>query len=302
MSVDLRQLRQFVAIAELGSFRRAADVLHIAQPALSVSIQKLEHAVGVKLLDRSAKGVTVTPAGEALMQDARRSLFFADQARRSARRVALGELGDLRLGFVGSATYALLPQCLPRFRARYPQVQLALREETTVRLIEMLRANEIDAAVIRGPIADDPDLAVTQVERDDLILAVPTAHALADAKHVALHALRGQDFVLYAHDKVPGLFSVTHELCRRAGFSPRVSQEAIQVQTVVSLVASGMGVALVPAVTRAYSNPHVRFIDLIDDDARGALSLSIVINRDSASASAGRLRDAMLEKDSPRDR
>ena len=108
MAIDLRQLRQFVIIAELGSYRRAADALHIAQPALSVSIQKLEHAVGVPLLVRGAKGVTLTPAGDALMADARRALFHTDQARQAARRVALGEWGTLRLGFVGSATYMLL--------------------------------------------------------------------------------------------------------------------------------------------------------------------------------------------------
>ena len=145
MAMDLRQLRQFVTIAELGSYRRAAELLHIAQPALSVSIQKLEHGVGVQLLDRGAKGVSLTPAGAALMADARRADCRACSAWNRARRVALGELGRLRLGFVGSATYMLLPRCLPEFRRRYPDVELALREDRTLRLAEMLRANEIDA-------------------------------------------------------------------------------------------------------------------------------------------------------------
>lgn len=294
MAIDLRQLRQFVTIAELGSYRRAAEALHIAQPALSVSIQKLEHSVGVLLLERGAKGVSLTPAGAALMQDARRALFHADQARQSARRVALGESGRLRLGFVGSATYMLLPRCLPPFRRRYPDVELELREDSTLRLAEMLRANELDAGLVRGPLAEDATLTSWVVERDSLILALPADHPRASGP-VALQSFRGEPFVTYAPDKVPGLHGVAQALCRKAGFSPRVSQEAIQVQTLVSLVASGLGVALVPGVTRAYTTPHVAFVDLLDADARDALALSLVAPRQTSCAPALKLRDLMLE-------
>ncbi|MCD0501818.1 LysR family transcriptional regulator [Bordetella petrii] len=293
MTVDLRQMRQFVTIAELGSYRRAAEALHIAQPALSVSIQKLEHSVGVLLLERGAKGVSLTPAGAALMADARRALFHADQARQSARRVALGEQGRLRLGFVGSATYMLLPRCLPEFRRRYPDVELELREDSTVRLAEMLRANDLDAGLVRGPLAEDPSLSAWVVERDSLILALPAGHALA-GRPVALAEVRAEPFVMYAPGKVPGLHGVAQALCRKAGFSPRISQEAIQVQTLVSLVASGLGVALVPGVTRAYSTPHVAFADLADAEARDVLALSLVSHRDTSCAPVLKLRDTML--------
>lgn len=293
MAIDLRQLRQFVTIAELGSYRRAAEALHIAQPALSVSIQKLEHNVGVQLLERGAKGVSLTPAGEALMADARRAIFHSDQARQSARRVALGELGRLRLGFVGSATYMLLPRCLPEFRRRYPDVELELREDSTTRLVEMLRANEIDAGLVRGPWAEDPSLCTWVVEQDSLILALPASHPLAQGGPVSLNALRVEPFVTYAPDKVPGLHGVTQALCHKAGFSPRISQEAIQVQTLVSLVASGLGVALVPGVTRAYVTPHVAFVDLQDADAHDALALSLVTHRDTSCAPVMRLLESM---------
>jgi len=291
MSLDLRHLRQFVAIAELGSYRRAADALHIAQPALTVSIQKLEHAVGVQLLERGSRGVTLTAAGLALMDDARRALFHADQARRAARRVALGELGRLRLGFVGSATYVLLPRCLPAFRLRYPDVQLELREDSTIGLVASLRANELDAGLVRGPLADDPALASWEVERDDLILALPAGHPLAGVGPVRLEQARGESFVMYAPSKVPGLYGVAMALCRKAGFTPRISQEAIQVQTLVSLVASGLGVALVPGVTRAYTTPHVVFAPIADTDARGALALSLVALRDTPCMPVQRLRE-----------
>ena len=293
MSLDLRHLRQFVAIAELGSYRRAAEALHIAQPALSVSIQKLEHAVGVQLLARGARGVSLTAAGEALMGDARRALFHADQARRAARRVALGESGRLRLGFVGSATYELLPRCLPAFRQQYPDVQLELREDSTIGLVAALRANELDAGLVRGPLADDPELASWEVERDDLILALPSDHPLAGRGPVDMRDVRGESFVMYAPAKVPGLYGVAAALCRKAGFSPRVSQEAIQVQTLVSLVASGLGLALVPGVTRAYSTPRVAFVPIADADARDALALSLVTLRDTPCMPVLRLRDSI---------
>ena len=288
-------MRQFVAIAELGSFRRAAESLHIAQPALSVSIQKLEQSVGVQLLTRGAKGVTLTLAGEALIADARRALFHADQARQAARRVGLGEWGALRLGFVGSATYALLPSRLPAFHASYPDIQLDLREDTTARLVAMVNAHELDAAVIRGPIAQDDALDAWTVESDCFVLAVPASHPLAARRRIALSQASAERFVMYSPVQVPGLHSVAQAACRRAGFSPRISQQAIQVQTLVSLVASGMGVALVPSVTQAYSSPLVRFLTLTDRDAGDALSLSLVTHRLTANAAVQRLRDSMLQ-------
>jgi len=290
-------MRQFVAIAELGSFRRAAEALHIAQPALSVSIQKLEQSVGVQLLTRGAKGVTLTLAGEALIADARRALFHADQAQQAARRVGLGEWGALRLGFVGSATYALLPSRLPAFRMAYPEIQLDLREDTTARLVAMVTANELDAAVVRGPIAHDGILQGWAVESDQFVLAVPASHALAARGRVALAEARSENFVMYSPVQVPGLHSVAQSACRRAGFSPRISQQAIQVQTLVSLVASGMGVALVPSVTRAYSSPLVRFLELTDQDTGDALALSLVTHRMTANAAVQRLCGIMLQTD-----
>lgn len=294
MSLDLRQLRQFIAIAELGSFRKAADALYIAQPALSVSIQKLENAIGVQLLERGARGVTLTDAGQALIDDARRSLFHADQARQAARRVALGEWGTLRLGFVGSATYVLLPRCVPAFRRQYPDVRLELREDSTMGVVMLLRSHELDAGLVRGPLADDPNLQSWVIERDDLILAVPADHRLARRKRVRLQECRREGFVMYTPSVVPGLHSVAIGLCRSAGYTPHISQEAIQVQTVVSLVASGLGVALVPGVTRNYSNPHVRFVALADAGASGTLALSLVASR-TAPALVLRLRDSMLQ-------
>ncbi|NYT63782.1 LysR family transcriptional regulator [Alcaligenaceae bacterium] len=295
MAITLRQFQQFITIAQVGSYRQAAERLFIAQPALSVSIQKLEGEVGAKLLERGAKGVTLTPAGLALMKDAKAALFYADQACRSARLVALGEWGELRLGFVGSATYKLLPLCIPAFRDRHPSVKVELREDSTMGLINLLRSHEIDAAVVRGPIVEDPTLEECVLEYDDLMLAVSVGHRFAERREIALHECHNEDFVLYASTAVPGLHREALSLCHQAGFMPRISQEALQVQTLLSLVASGMGVALVPAVTRSYSPQHVHFIRLTDAGARRCLSLSLVACRDTRSILVTRLRDTMRE-------
>jgi len=278
MSITLRQLQQFVMISECGSFRGAAERLFTAQPALSTSIRRLEEHVGTPLFVRGPRGVTLTPAGDAFLKNTRSALFYVDQARKSARLIALGESGSLRLGFVGSATYQLLPLCVPVFSSRYPDVQIHLREHTTLGLIDLLRNHEIDAALVRGPVLNADDLASWELHKDDMILAVPANHALAERKQVCLDDCRDEDFVMYAERDVPGLYGISLSLCLQAGFSPRICQEAIQVQTLVSLVASGMGIALVPGVTRSYSSPHVRFISLQDTSTQKCLSFSLVSN------------------------
>lgn len=295
MSASLRQFQQFITIAEVGSFRRAADVLFVAQPALSVSIQRLEQEVGVPLFVRGARGVSLTPAGEAMLEDARAAIYHASQACRAATMVAKGEGGTLRLGFVGSATYALLPLALNAFRINYPAVKLDLREGSTVDLIQLVLSHDLDACVVRGPIADDPGLDDWVLQRDDLVLAVPAHHRFASRNSISLAECRAEGFVLYGSTKVPGLHSVALALCYSAGFTPRINQEAIQVQTLVSLVASGMGISLVPGVTSQYKTDHVRFIGLEDPGARACLSLSLVAKHKSLAPLVHRLRDTCLQ-------
>ncbi|GAA5235953.1 LysR family transcriptional regulator [Verticiella sediminum] len=297
MTIELRTLRQFVVIAELGSFRRAAEALFIAQPALTVSMRKLERAIGVVLFERGPRGATLTPAGAAMLQEARHTLRHAEEARQVARMVASGEGGRLRVGFVGSATYALLPRAVPAFRQRHPEVRLELVESTTVEMLERVHRHRLDAGLVRGPLAAAPGLQTWVVERDDAMIAVPAGHALVRRDEARLVDCAGEAFVSYSPREVPGLAAWVGALCLGAGFSPRIEQEAAQVQTVVSLVASGLGVALVPASTRYFSHPAVRFIRLADQAARHALSLSLILPQDTPSATALRWRDLLVALD-----
>lgn len=279
MTLTVRQLQQFIAIAEQGSYRQAAEVLFTAQPALSVSMKRLEESVEAQLFERKARGIELTPAGFALLKHAREALYHIEQAKQSARLTARGELGRLCLGFIGSVTYKLLPQCIPVFRRLYPNVEVVLREDSTLGLVELLRAHEVDAVLIRGEWDLHDEFKAQVVQQDDFILAVPKDHPFAQYKNIDLARCADQSFLFYSSSAVPGLYALTKALCQGAGFEPIISQEAIQVQTLISLVASGMGVALVPSDASYYTTPHVSFVPLSNKQAQACLHLSLVTLR-----------------------
>lgn len=290
---ELRQLAQFVAIAQAGSFRAAAQQVYVAQPALSVAMRKLEDAVGAPLFVRGRRGVALTPAGEAFLLEARRCLLHAEQARQSARQAALGEGGTVRLGFVGSAAYGLLPQLLPGFLARYPGVQLELVEGTTVSIVPMLREGTLDVGIIRSPVDDADDLRVQDVQADRLVAVLPRTHALATRRRISLAALKDESFVMFSRSQVPGLRAIILQACRDAGFTPRITQDATQIQTVVGLVGSGLGVALVPGVATDSGTERVRYVALAGAGAGRAITVALATRRSGLSAAAVRLCQAL---------
>ena len=242
--MELRHLRYFVAVGDALNFGRAALALHIAQPPLSRAIQALEAELGTPLFDRGARGVTLTGAGAALLPEARRLLRDAEEFRQYARQYAAGEAGTLGIGFVSTAAYNVLPRIVPAFRARRPGVRLALREATSDVQGPALVAGEIDVGFVI-PGAAHAALAYAPLHREPMIAALPSRRRWPP--RVALRTLADEPFILFPREVAPGLHDAIIALCRRAGFTPRVGQEAIQMQTIVSLVAGGMGVALVPA-------------------------------------------------------
>lgn len=296
VNFDLRQLSHFVAIAEAGSLRGAAEKTFTAQPALSVSMRRLEDALGVELFTRGARGVTLTAAGEAFLVEARRTLQHAEQARQSARLVGLGEWGRIRLGFVGSAVYRLLPKTLPEFIARYPNLKLELLEGETVRIVQMIREGRLDAGIIRTPVDDVHGLRIVDLEKDDLVAALPSSHPLSMRESIALTELADEPFVMFSKTLVPGLRAVAVNACREAGFVPQVAQEATQALTIVGLVGSGLGVALVPGVIANFTSEQVRFVKLSDAVCRHCLTLSFAMQDESASAAAVKLCSTIAQR------
>lgn len=257
--MELRQLQQFSVLAETLNFHRAADRLHIAQPPLSVSIRKLEEEWRVKLFDRSPPGVRLTEAGRAALIDARRALFHAAESERVAQATVLGTGGRLRIGFVGTAKYKLLPRLLPAFQAEYPGVTLALSERSNGEILHALESGELDIGIIRVPLATRSQVRSSVVEKDTFMAALPANHRLADKRRLSLADLADEPFVHYAANEVPGLHALTMLVFQAAGIVPKVAQEAVQVQTVVCLVESGMGVALVPSVAAGTTSRRVVF-------------------------------------------
>jgi DNA-binding transcriptional LysR family regulator len=177
--IDLRQFRQFIAVAETLSFRRAAERLHMAQPPLSAAIRKLEEELGVALFDRHNRGSTLTPAGDAFLLEARRAIEQAERAVAVARRAGAGLGGTLRLRFVDSTVNALLPLILRAFQERHPDVGFQLEEGTTAEQIVALRQDRTDVGLVVLPVADAGDVHVEPLLRDRMVAALPDGHRLA---------------------------------------------------------------------------------------------------------------------------
>ncbi|HWH15851.1 MAG TPA: LysR family transcriptional regulator [Miltoncostaeaceae bacterium] len=244
--VELRQLRYFVAVAEEGHVGRAARRVGIAQPPLSQQMQRLEVRLGVALFDRSRRRLALTEAGRTLLGEARVVLAAADRFQEVARQAAGGEAGTLRVGFVGSAAFAALPELVRTFRARHPRVVLDPVEMPTGEQVEALAAGTLDAGIVRAP-AGGRELQALPLADEPLLAALPDFHPLAARAEVPLAALAGEPFVLFARENNPPFYDDVLAACRAAGFSPRVVQVARSMPTIASLVAAGIGVALVPA-------------------------------------------------------
>ncbi|PXY29048.1 hypothetical protein BAY59_15545 [Prauserella coralliicola] len=247
--MELRHLRYFAAVAEELHFGRAAERLGIRQPPLSQQIKALEDDLGVALFDRSSRRVRLTAAGQTLYPAARDILASVQAARRTTRRAGRGESGELSLGFVGSATNVLLPEALRAFRRDYPDVTLHLRELTTMQQAHALREGALDVGLLRPPLPADAaaGLTVDPVGAERLMAALPVDHPLAAERVVDAGRLAAEPFVLFPRELGPGLHDRILGYCAEAGFAPAIAQEAVQMQTIVALVASGLGVSVVPS-------------------------------------------------------
>jgi DNA-binding transcriptional LysR family regulator len=262
MNIELRQLRYFVAVAEENHFGRAAIRLHMTQPPLSQTIQSLEASLGTPLFARTKRSVALTPAGLALLPEARRILQQAGALPDLARRAASGESGLLSLSFVSTADYSVLPPLLREFRERYPQVQIDLREATTDVQLEDLMQDRIDAGLLIPPLHDKAktELDYLTVLSEPLILAAPQGlKALRGKSAVALKALADVPLIIFPRRIAPAFHDAILGCFRDAGLTPRIGQEAIQMQTIVGLVSAGMGIALVPQSVSNLKRPGVEY-------------------------------------------
>jgi len=260
--MDLRRLRQFVAVAEECSFRRAAKRLNVSQPPLSVAVKRLEADIGVTLVDRTRHHVRLTVAGEAFLREAHRVLAHAELSVEVARRAAAGKLGTLRLSFVPSAALSVVPKLLRAFHVDHPDVKLMLSGETTSQQLAALLGETTDIGIVVPPLHDAKDLRVESLCQQELMLAVPRTHPLNSRRRVQLRDLGGEAFVGFSFQEGPGFESVVVAACQDSGFVPNFVQVAPQMQTVLALVASGMGIALVPQAMQSVLMENVTYVQI----------------------------------------
>jgi DNA-binding transcriptional LysR family regulator len=283
--MELRHLRYFIAVAEEGHITRAAARLGIQQPPLSQQIRALERELDVQLFRRKPRGVELTDAGRAL----RIILAHLDHAFATTRRTARGEQGRIVVGFTSSAPFVpFVPRVIRSFRERSPLVSLVLEESGTADMVEGLRNERVDAAFIRSPVADPAGLVVHPLLDEEMLLALPEGHRLGGAGRdgddaIKLAAFAAETFVLYRRPGGPGLYDTIIAACHRAGFSPRVGQEAPRILSTLSLVAAGLGVSLVPASLQRLHMDGVVFRPL-KNEPRPRAPLNLAYRRSESSA------------------
>jgi DNA-binding transcriptional LysR family regulator len=282
MNIELRQLRYFLAVAEEKHFGRAALRLHMTQPPLSQTIQGLEHMLGTPLFMRTKRSVALTPAGEALLPEARRILEQAAALPDLVHRAASGSAGLLTLSFISTADYSILPPLLLRFRERFPQVRIDLREATTDVQLDDLMQGKIDAGLLLPPLSAKASvlLAYQPLLSEPLLAAIPQGwpggkngqksrrktqglEGVADsAGALSLKALAELPLIIFPRRISPAFHDTIIACFRDAGVTPHIGQEAIQMQTIIGLVSAGMGMALVPQSVSNLKRPGVDYRSL----------------------------------------
>jgi DNA-binding transcriptional LysR family regulator len=259
--IDIRQMRYFVALAETLHFGRAAERLHLSQPPLSRQIAALEKELGVRLLERHSRHAALTHAGQRFLEDSKAVLAAFEQACRNARMADRGEMGELSIGFMMHAAYTVVPTLTRRFMTAYPQVHVALREVVPSFLPDDVLAGRYDAAIMfyPGPIRG---LETRVIHSEHLCLAVHPIHPLATRETIGARDLEGEPLIATPPEVAPMLRVAITEYCRSGGFVPAIRLEAQLQQTIVSLVAENLGIALVPQSMRRLGLAGVIFRDL----------------------------------------
>jgi len=248
--IELRRLRAFVTVVEEGNITRAAQRLYIQQPPLTRLLQSLEEEFGVKLLERLPRGVEPTEIGKILFQEAKLLLQRAENLNATLQRASEGKQGNIRIGFTSSAAlHAFVPNVLRRYREVYPRVTAQLEESGSTELLQALVNRTLDVAFVRTPVLGMPELKIERILQEPMMVALPVGHPLAQdtGGPIALNSLNNEGFILYRRPAGQGLYDAILAACYRAGFSPRIIQEAPRLTSCLSLVGAGLGVSIVPA-------------------------------------------------------
>jgi DNA-binding transcriptional LysR family regulator len=276
--MELRHLRYFLAVAEEGQFTRAAERLAMQQPPLSQQIRTLEEEIGFELFVRMPRGVTLTPAGQVFAEDAQRLLQDLQQSVEKAHRIARGELGTISIGLTSSAAFhPFTTETIRAFRAVCPEVAVELAELNAAEIIERLAAGQIQAAFLRKPVDAREGVAFELLLDEPMVVVLPVGHPLLKGAsrssgkeagkkrpQVSLKALAHEDFILVRRPGAPGMYADILAACRQAGFVPRIAREVPRMVSGINLVATGLGVTLVPASMQRYDQVGTVYCTLMN--------------------------------------
>ena len=271
--MELRHLRYFMAVAEEMHFGRAAQKLYVVQPAVSKQIAALERELGFELFSRTKRRVELTPAGAAFAPEVRDILMRIERAVEHARDAAMGYVGNLAIGFIGPAMDSVLPKILPLYRERYPDVRVSLDELTTATQLTRLRDGSLDIGFLRLPI-DDAEIVVRPILAERMVIALHENDPLAQEPEIEMADVVSAPFVMIPRSEEAGLHDTTVALCRMAGFSPTVAQEARGLHSLLGLVAAGMGVTLVPESVENLARSGVVYRPIAGSHARLELAVA----------------------------
>lgn len=277
MDIELADLQALMVLSETLHFGRAAERLHVSQPALSKRLRKLEGRIGGPLLLRRYRDVRLTEAGRLLAEHGRGVLRESEATVALSQRAARGEAGRLRVGFGIASILGLLPPVLLRFRKAHPEVDLQLRDMSTPDQVQALAARDIDVGFVRMPVSDDR-LVLRRVLDERLVLA--TGPRSGWTRRGGLRSVAPDPFIIISRARSASFYDHALSVCAAAGFTPRIVQEANELFTVISLVGAGLGVSLVPRSTRLLHMPGVRFRELSLPEA--AWDIAVAWHRDAA--------------------
>lgn len=283
--MDLRQLKQFVVLAEELNFRRAAAKLHMTQPPLSAAIQRLEEGLGVVLLERTRNKVQLSAAGAAFLREVRHLLAQADMAVEVARSAKHGMSDVLRLAAVDSAAFELLPNVLSTFRGEFPGARIVVKTDTSENAVAALRKGSLDVAIIVPSANESGGLVISELKQERFCVAVASGHRLSHRKQVKLSELADDQFVsLYPSASSPGYSAALLQAFHNSGIYPRIHPGAGRALANLVLVSIGDSVALIPGPMRKVQVDNVAFLDVVSEAGK-PICYTLALARSAADTS-----------------
>jgi DNA-binding transcriptional LysR family regulator len=291
--MDLRHLNYFLVLAEELNFSRAAERLHISQPPLTRMIQQIESELGVLLFERSKRNVMLTSAGVELLHDAKQMVQQMQTVKKRLAVYGKGEIGTLKIGYVGAVMHTELPTLLANFTKSFPNINLQFEEQPNANLLLGLNNNTLDAAFVRTWLRSE-NVAEKVILKEPFVAVVPARHPLASKKKIAVRELKNENFITFARECGPTIFDSFLVLCSNAGFTPRILHNASQLNSVLRLVESGFGVSLLPMNIDKGYNLKLKFIPL--SNAQETVPLILLTRKGNTNPALMHLQNHLIEQ------